>query len=120
MLREHLRLATSIVFCISLIQLPPCNSADLPTEAEVPVLLEVTGAVSASGGHLTSAKGKLSIEIPPSAIASDAVVSNITAPLPQGCTGAKYAVFLPGKKIHIIIACQGGSIGFIKSTLVYS
>ena len=50
---------------------------------------------------------------------SGSVVSNISAALPEFCTGAKHAVFLPGPIVYIVLACQGGEISFIETILEY-
>jgi len=53
------------------------------------------------------------------ATTSGSVVSNISAALPEFCSGAKHAVFLPGPKVYIVLACQDGEISFIETTLTY-
>ena len=49
MLRQRLRLVTSILFSIVLSQFPAGNSSDSPAEPEAPVFIEVAGTVGAAG-----------------------------------------------------------------------
>ncbi len=47
------------------------------------------------------------------------VVRNVLSYLPEYCDGAKYAVFLPGPKVYIVLSCASADIAFVETILEY-